>query len=366
MRIGFFGGAFDPFHSEHKAILTEAINELELDKVVVYPSCNPPHKKCVTPFEYRLLLTKTELADTERITVDDIENNGSLNPTYKIIPILKKKYPASEHFFIMGGDSILNFSKWINPELIAKEVTLVIGARANSIETERAIKETEKKYGAKTIMLTYVGKEVSSSLIRADIAFGQKPIGISDKTYEIVKENNLYSDYVELVKELKTNISERTFEHVKRTAYYALKLNTKLGVSFDKVFKASLLHDCAKHVHKEMDGVPPAVEHQFLGAEYAKNKYLIDDNEIIEAIEFHTTGKPEMTTLGKIVYCADMLEEGRSYIGVERLREVIENDFEKGFVECVNASFKKLIEDNKPFHPLTKSCVEYYNKKDKC
>ena len=94
--------------------------------------------------------------------------------------------------------------------------------------------------------------------------------------------------------------------------------------------------------------------------------YDIDDNEIIEAIEFHTTGKPEMTTLGKIVYCADMLEEGRSYIGVERLREVIENDFEKGFVECVNASFKKLIEDNKPFHPLTKSCVEYYNKKDKC
>ena len=365
MKIGFFGGAFDPFHIEHKQILKSAIDELKLDKVVVYPSCNPPHKKCVTPFEYRLLLTKTELSDMEQITVDDIENNGLLNPTCETIPILKKKYPSDNYYFIMGGDSILNFSKWIKPEKIVKEVTLVVVARENTAETQNAIREVEKQYGAKIIILNYVGKEVSSSLIRADVSFGNKPNGISDDSYKIIKEKGLYFEYVHLVEKLRNNIPEKTFEHSKRTVYYALKLNTKLGVSFDKIFKSALLHDCAKHIHKEMDGVPSAVVHQFLGAEYAKKEYLICDKDILEAIEFHTTGKPEMTMLGKIVFCADMLESGRSYESVERLREIIENDFEKGFVECVNASFKKLTEDNKPFHPLTKACAEYYNKINK-
>ena len=69
-----------------------------------------------------------------------------------------------------------------------------------------------------------------------------------------------------------------------------------------------------------------------------------------------------MTKLGKLIYCADMLEPNRAYDGVEYLRAVISEDFEKGFIACINRSYDHLLLQNRPIYPLTKECVEYYNK----
>lgn len=363
MRIGFFGGAFDPFHNEHKRIIESAKNELNLDRIVVYPSFAPPHKECTAPYDDRKALAEIALSGCDYAVIDDVEKErgGEKNPTVEILPLLIDKYPADEHYFIMGGDSIINFPKWINPQKIATMIKLAVIARENATEVVKAAEEAEKNYGASVRVLDYVGRKVSGSLVKAALELGDMPNGISEEVYVAIRERGLYCEKKNLTDKLRTVLPERTFEHVKRTVYYALGLNVKLGLNYEKVFLAALLHDCAKPFHRAMEGVPAAVEHQFLGREEAEKTYGIRDEEILSAIECHTTGKPAMSTLEKLIFCADMLEEGRSYPGVCELRNAIETDFETGFRKCVESSLRKLEEDGKPIHPLTKECAKYYN-----
>ena len=70
-----------------------------------------------------------------------------------------------------------------------------------------------------------------------------------------------------------------------------------------------------------------------------------------------------MTTLEKLIFTADVLEEGRDFPGVENLREITEKNFEEGFRACVTSCLKKLYEEKKPIHPLTEECAMYYNNK---
>lgn len=361
MKVVLYGGAFNPFHTEHKRLIETAINEVKPDLVVVYPSFNPPHKNEVGDFDARFEMCKVALKDITNCVIEDIEKKrNKVNPSFEIIPILKEKYLADEYYFLMGGDSLINFNKWLHPELVAKEVTLLVGGRSVVGEIENAKNEVEKKYNAKVKLLDFVGENASGSIIKAKIEWGEKPEEISSEVYEVIKKYGLYSEYAERIKKLKETNPKR-FEHVKRTTLYALKLNTKLGLDFDKVFAAGMFHDCAKHLQVEIEGVPEPVVHQFVGKDVAKNEYGILDEEVLNAICYHTTGRPNMSLLEKLIYCADMLEEGRTYPGVEELRKTIENDFEKGFVVCVNAAMDNLKQSGNPIHPLTIECVEYYN-----
>ena len=85
-----------------------------------------------------------------------------------------------------------------------------------------------------------------------------------------------------------------------------------------------------------MEGVPAPVVHQFTGAERARDFYGVTDERILSAIRYHTSGKPDMTKLEKITFSADMLEPNRNFDGVEKLRAIMDEDFEKGFIACVN------------------------------
>ena len=96
MRTIFFGGAFDPFHNEHRAIIEGAQKELAADIVVVYPSFSPPHKaSLVSPFDARLAMAKEGTKDLPYVRLDTIEKERDrINYSYEVIPLLKKKYPT--------------------------------------------------------------------------------------------------------------------------------------------------------------------------------------------------------------------------------------------------------------------------------
>ena len=364
MKVAFFGGAFDPFHNEHRKIIIGIKEQFGLDTIVIYPSFLPPHKTCVSDFSDRFNMTKIATSDLPYVVVDDLEKHrNTINPTSEILPVLKSKYPADKYYLVIGGDSMLNFHKWIKPEKIAKECEIIVFPRGDTNGLNEAITKAQINYGADITLSSIVCSEISSSTIRAMIELNERPDCISNSVYNYIKEQKMYSEFEPIVEKMRNTIPTRTFDHVKRTVKYAFKLNTKLGLDYKKVFLSTFLHDCAKHLHRAMEGVPLAVEHQFLGVEIAQKDYDIHDKDVLDAINYHTTGRPNMSTLEKLVFCADMLEEGRNYVGVDELRNIIENDFEKGFVACVNGSLNKLIEDNRPFHPLTKACALYYNSK---
>jgi predicted HD superfamily hydrolase involved in NAD metabolism len=114
------------------------------------------------------------------------------------------------------------------------------------------------------------------------------------------------------------------------------------------------------------EDLPSPVVHAFLGAFIAENELGIKDSELIDAIRYHTSGKPEMSTLAKLVFVADMVEEDRNYEGVEYLRELFEkDDFEKCFIECLKEEVLHLLNKKQYIYKATLDAYDYYVKERK-
>lgn len=366
MKIGIFGGAFDPFHNEHRKIIVAAHDELNLDKVVVTPSFLPPHKHGeISSYAARREMVAVGTEGLDYVLIDDLEEErGCVNPTSVTLPLLKSKYPCDDFCFIMGGDSAVNFSSWIEPKKITDCARIAVVARSGCGDIEEAVKKIREEYNADITILRYCGEWVSSSRIKALSELGYEIEGVSEAVAETIKKYNLYRHFSDLLEELKKDLTPNTYEHCASVAVYAENFAGMLKLKFEDVFLACMLHDCAKNSAYPMEGISAPVVHQFRGAEIARAKYGITDDNVLDAIRYHTSGKPNMTNLGKLVYCADMLEPRRNFAGVEDLREIISKDFEAGFIACVNATYEHLLNSDKPIYPLTKDCVEYYNKRE--
>ena len=136
---------------------------------------------------------------------------------------------------------------------------------------------------------------------------------------------------------IKKKLSEKRYKHVLRTEEMAVKIGKQYGIDEKRLRIAALLHDyakeeklenlqkiCKKHYGKEVENYLDMNEilHGFAGAILAKEEFGIEDKDILEAIKYHTVGKRELSILGKIIYMADAVEEGRDYPGVEELRDI--------------------------------------------
>ena len=159
-------------------------------------------------------------------------------------------------------------------------------------------------------------------------------------------------------------------KHTADVVIAALQKVKALGLDSEKVKIATTLHDCAKYIdYTKVEGfvlpdkVPAPVVHAFLGAYVAEKVLGVTDPEILDAIRYHTSGKADMTTLGKLVFVADMVEEGRTYEGVEKLRELFEkDDFELCFVECLKEEFLHLLNKKQYIYEQTINAFTYYVK----
>ena len=370
MSIGIFGGAFNPPHIEHINMMQKA-KESGLDMIVCVPSKNPPHKStCTTSFAQRMDMLNIALLGKKDIIIDNIEDrDDNIHYTYQTLPKLIEKY--GDVVFIMGGDSLIDFHTWKNPEEIIKMCPLWVFKRGDRDEEFQAAKKYWEEKGAKIKVLDYEPKDISSSLIRYDIALGYD-VPVDEKVKRYIYENALYSDYEPIIRKLSRMINEHRFYHSLGVAKYALYLNDKhhLGLDNNKVLLAGLLHDCAKQIEKDpsydkgdtpKDSIGTPVEHQFLGAVVAQREFDIKDEEILSAIRCHTTGKPNMTTFEKLIYSADLLDEGRKEDFIIPLRKEMDKGFEHGFLTIVKQQYdylKKEKGDN--IYPLTIECDKYY------
>ena len=260
---------------------------------------------------------------------------------------------------------------WREPDKILQKATLVVAHRAGTLKSAQAsIEKAKKEYNAVVIEIDYMGSETSSSLIRAYVALG-KDIGemVPPSVRDYILQHNLYGEYKELVERVRTTVPPDTFEHTVSTVVKAFEMNNTLRLPARKVFLAALLHDITKN-HPFDHGVPPdaigsKVAHQFSGAYIAGNEYGIADEDILDAICYHTTAKPGMSTLGKLIYLADALEPLRDYGGVEKLRESTENDFEQGFIDCLKFNYGYITGKYTSIYPLTEEAYKYYLKDEK-
>lgn len=99
--------------------------------------------------------------------------------------------------------------------------------------------------------------------------------------------------------------------------------------------------------------------HSFLGAEVAKKVYNIDNDQVLDAIRYHTTGKENMSELEKIIYLADAIEPERSYPGVDELRDLAKKDIDKAILYSLSHNIIYLTNKQVLIHPLTISAYNY-------
>ncbi|MEY8417014.1 bis(5'-nucleosyl)-tetraphosphatase (symmetrical) YqeK [Tissierella praeacuta] len=164
------------------------------------------------------------------------------------------------------------------------------------------------------------------------------------------------------------DIGEKRHDHSVRVMEVALELAEIYNADIEKVKIAAILHDCAKIIDdtyllkmaSDFDIILDdcmkynhELIHGPLGARIAKEEYGIEDNQILNAIYYHTTGKENMNILEKIIYIADYIEPYRNFQGVEEVRKLVAKDLDKAILLAMENTITFLIEKNKLIHPDT-------------
>ena len=366
IKTAVFGGAFDPPHEEHIKAAAAALKELGLERVILMPTADSPHKRLDAPFALRVEMLKAwPLPEGVQVSTLEFDTAQSAGKNYTADSLPKWKREFGELYFLIGGDSLVNLHKWNRPESIVKAAPLLVVERQGENAAQAA--EMWRQKGAEIHFLQYKPRGVSSTRLRTHIRlYGTKPAELSGGAYGIILKNKLYREYDGVLKRLKAALDEEKFEHSLSVAEYAAGLADKVGVDYKQAMLAALLHDCKKQQRDYRGEIDPyaldtAVEHQFAGAIAARREYGVEDQDVLAAIACHCTGKPDMGKLDKLIYVADKLEKHRAYKGVEALRALVEADFDSGFT-AVLADQQRVIRQKRlqNVYPLSQKTYEYY------
>ena len=369
-----FGGSFDPVHVEHTNILKAAVRELCADKVIVVPTKNPPHKSASkTPFSDRSEMARIAFSQVSaNVIVDDIENrNDGVNYSSDNLPVLEKKY--GKFVYVIGGDSLLALESWHEPEFIVRNFEIAVFDREGYQSAKDKAAELNEKWNGKIRILEHVGKEVDSHTIRDRLMLKADVSGLDENVERYIKSRNLYSEFFPYVDKAATYLDAKRLVHSKNTALVALSLNRNFcpKIDEDKLLLAGLLHGVGKMYDKTelpnniqnvipKDSIGTPVQHQFVSAEIVKNDFHISDEDVLNAIRFHTTGRENMSQFEKLIYVSDLISYERNFQGVESLRKAVYNDFEKGFITCLTYSRDYVVETGREVYPLTDKAISFY------
>ena len=175
----------------------------------------------------------------------------------------------------------------------------------------------------------------------------------------------------EIQNDLKNSLSERRYRHSVGVAEEAERLAKHYGADAEKAYLSGLIHDCTKEVPPEEtiallrnhgympikeELASPTVLHGKLGAYFAKEKFGITDEEMLDALRYHTTGCAGMTLLMKIVFIADFIEPNRTYPDVEYLRKLTYQDLHAGMLFALDYTLEDLMRKKRAIHPDTVLC----------
>lgn len=143
MKIGMYGGTFDPIHLAHLVIAEYALSELDLDQLVFVPSYTPPHKrsKKISPPEHRLNMLKLAIENHPQFAVCEFElDKGGTSFTIDTIHYLQQHYYLlhDDLFVIIGADNLVDFHRWKDPDLILQNARIAVAGRP-SYETTNSV-----------------------------------------------------------------------------------------------------------------------------------------------------------------------------------------------------------------------------------
>lgn len=187
MKIAIFGGTFDPIHNAHLAVAEAARDAFEIDRVLVIPAANPPHKaSAIAAFEHRYRMVQLACEGVPGLEPSRLEEGEERS--YSIRTIEKVRAAASIRdvlYFLIGADAFSEIVTWHRWRDVVDRVEFVVVTRPGA--------RYDVPDGARVHPLAEVQMCVSSSDIRAALARGERPPELPLRVYEYIRANGLYS-----------------------------------------------------------------------------------------------------------------------------------------------------------------------------
>ena len=356
--IILFGGSFDPIHNGHLAIARFALNHLDGEKVIYIPAKNPRWKQA-SDIKHRLEMLQIALKDEPNCEISTFEMDQNSPVSYSVITAeyFRKIYPNRKLYFIIGYDQLDQLDDWHEIEHMSNLVQIVAFARRGYPKNHEAI----KKYHVQVI--ENIKMPVSSTKIRT-----LQSLDTKKEVIDYIVDHDLY-----FCKTVKAYLSEDRYKHsisVARTAYDIAKAN---NIEPSVAYIAGLLHDIAKNMSKQelhhyMDELfpeyasyPEFTFHQWVGSYITEEFFSITNQNILDAICYHTTGRKIMSTYDKIIYASDKIEPLRGY-NSDFLIEACKENLEKGWLLVLKENEKFFEEKHIKYKdiPLSKEMYENY------
>lgn len=354
-RIGIYGGTFNPPHAGHFCGAEYALEQLQLDRLLMIPAHTAPHKAGtqVTP-QQRLEMVQLGLGDRTDIVVSDLEiARGGISYTADTVELVASQHPGAQLYLIMGTDMLACFDTWHDPQRILQHATLAVLYRGDKGELD-TIEEVMPKLaamGAKVELLQNPVIPISSTDMRRLLAFRCASDFLPQPVEEYILRNGLYDSWknyrhlpVEKLQEVVVSLLKpNRVAHVLGCRQTAVELAKLYGVDETDAARAALLHDITKALGGYLQLTMcrsygtildkfslkyPKTLHALTGSLVAE-RIFGENQAVVDAIRCHTTGKADMNLLEKIIYVADYVEPNRDFSGVEELRALAYTDITK-------------------------------------
>ena len=385
MKLAIYGGSFNPPHLGHAAAILAVQKAICPDELRVIPAATPPHKKLPTgspDAASRLRMAQLAFGDIPGVTVSDLElRRKGKSYTSDTIRALKREAPGAKLYLVVGTDMLETFTGWYDFKFILRSVTLVALAREfGELGHVRACaQKLRDTFGARVRVVTAEPLPISSTQLRMLLPKRHGTEFLDPRVYAAIVQKRLYGaqpNFDWLREQTYLMLKPRRVAHVWGCEHEARRLAEHWGCDVDLAAEAGILHDITKKfelsdqllLSQKYGIINDTIElenikllHAKTGAAMARDLYGVSD-AVYDAIRWHTTGKPEMTLLEKIIYLADYIEPTRDFPGVESLRKLAYLDLDRAMVLGLQMSLDELLEKGVAPHPNTADALNWYQK----
>ena len=383
MKTAIYGGSFNPPHLGHVRAAAAVMEKLGPDRLLIIPTNIPPHKEMAqgspSP-EQRMELCRLAFGDIPGAELSDMEiKREGRSYSADTVGSLRETYPQDELYLVMGSDMFLSFCQWYKFQYLLDNCVLTVLSREEDDreELESFKAELEEKYSAKVLLLSHEPLPMCSEEVRERLRLGLGSDMLPEAVYAEIIRRRYYEAEPELTwlrRQVIPMLSSQRIAHTAGCEHEAVQLAKLWGEDPEKAAVAGILHDSTKNLSYDeqlilcdkygiiLDNAQrenPKLLHAITGAALAKDRFGVSE-EISQAIRWHTTGKPDMNTLEKIIYLADYIEPTRDFEGVEQLRELAYEDLDKALALGLEMSLEELRRQNvEPHRDTVEACLWY-------
>ena len=395
MKIGIYGGSFNPPHLGHLAAAKAAVAALGLDKLVFVPAGIPPHKDLAPgspTSEQRLEMTRVAadqllMPDITEVWDAEIHREGK-SYTADTLALAAERWPGAELWLLMGTDMFLTLHRWHEPEKILALASVCAFGRTERDGEEVFAPQREllsRTYNAKITTIAVPGLvDISSTRLRELLPKGEGREFLPQAVYGYILREKLYGTNADLkhlsVEDLRcvsySMVFAKRLAHIRGCEEEAARLAGRWGADEERMRRAAILHDCTKYLTLQehldicdqygielcpLERATDKLLHAKSGAALARHIFGVDDG-IYNAILYHTTARGGMSLEEKLLYIADYMEPCRNFPEVGELRRLAYTDLDGAVGMGASLSMQEMVQRDKELHHDTLAAYEFYGK----